>query len=103
MQRVLADVIFDRGEYERALQIYARAYALLGRRLGGYGKRTFTDELNMLARRIERLAEEDAQRAMEWCHKLRTLWSDPTIPIQQRDALIAMCDVHETNILWNLS
>lgn len=103
MQRVLADVIFDRGEYERALEIYARAYALLGRRLGGYGKRTFTDELNMLARRIERLAEEDAQRAMEWCHKLRTLWSDPTIPIQQRDALIAMCDVHETNILWNLS
>ncbi len=102
IQRVLADVAFKRREYDKALKIYANAYSLLGRRLGGYGRRTFTEELDMLAERIEQLGREDPKRALQWCHALREAWSDEMEPIMQRHALIAMCDVHETKIRWNL-
>jgi hypothetical protein len=55
---VLADLAYEEQRYDEALDLYAKAYLLLGGRKAGYGKRTFDDELQELARRIERLPRD---------------------------------------------
>jgi tetratricopeptide (TPR) repeat protein len=98
MQRVLGDLAFEEQRYDDALAIYAQAYALLSRREGGYGRRTFNDELQMLARRIDYLAQDHPELSIQWCQYLREQWKDESLPILHRQRLVAMCDVREISI-----
>jgi len=102
MKRVLADLAFEAKRYDEALEIYAEAYASLGGRLGGYGRRTFSDELDLLAQRIIRLAQEHPREAINWCQELRKRWVDESRPIMQRDTLVSMCDIRGVEIKLHL-
>ncbi len=93
MQRVLADVAFDLGDYDRAVKIYAEAYAALGKRAGGYGKRKFSDELAWLGQRMDAMAEKDVKKTIDSCNFLMEYWSDDSRPINRRDELISFCDI----------
>jgi hypothetical protein len=95
LQRVLGDLAFDEGRYDDALRIYAGAYALLSKRQGGYGRRTFGDELNMLTERIDQLAEHDPQQAIEWCDTLSDYWSKADLVTTRRKTMLSRCKIHK--------
>ncbi len=93
MQRVLADIAYDMSDYDRAFQLYKTAYAGLGSRSGGYGKRKFSDELDLLAQKLIVLAQTNPQQVIRWCKDFRRAWSDHEI--LRSDELLTMCDVCE--------
>ncbi|MBN1874606.1 MAG: ATP-binding protein [Anaerolineae bacterium] len=102
MLRVVADVAFEQEDYEKVLVTYAEAYALLGGRLGGYGRRTFAQELDLLVDKIKRLATRDKQLALDWYRKLREYWSDENRHIMRRNELISVCDINEIDLKWQI-
>lgn len=93
--RVCGDVAFQLQRYAEAWKTYAHSYALLSKRLGGYGRRTFADELNMLATKIDQLGDQDPALAIQWCQDFRAYWSDKNRQILRRDTLLNMCSIHE--------
>jgi tetratricopeptide (TPR) repeat protein len=102
MQRVLADIAFEQKRYDEAMYIYAEAYATLGKRTGGYGKRTFLDEVETLSQKIGQLAKENPEEAYKWCDHFLDYWSDESRTIMRRDELISMCSVHRIEITIQL-
>jgi len=103
MQRVLGELAFEEERYEDALEIFGQAYTLLSTREGGYGRRSFDDELEMLRRRIDVLARKTPAYAVEWCQHLRGVWSDPQRPIKRRQRLLSMCNVQEAKARLRLA
>jgi len=102
MLRVVGDMYFDQNNYDQARETYAQAYSLLGKRLGGYGRRTFEDELRSLETRIRKLAQNPDTKdiALEWCGYFKWCWSDAQI--MQTSALVGMCNLLETEIKFGL-
>lgn len=94
IRRVLGDLAFEQKRYQEAMIIYADAYATLGMRTGGYGKRTFLDEIKSLSERISVLAQEDPKEALRWCEYFQEYWTDPSRVIMRKDELVSMNDVH---------
>jgi tetratricopeptide (TPR) repeat protein len=103
LQRVLGDIAFDQQRYDDAMKIYAEAYAQLGMRSGGYGRRTFLDEIDSLSDRIKMLAGSDVKAALYWCDYLREFWSDETKQLTRRDELVSLCDVNRIEIELKLN
>ena len=101
MERVVADLLFDEGQYNEARDMYGHAYATLGSRAGGYGRRTFFDELARLAQRIDGLAEKRPDVARDWCNTLEELWSRETI--MRQDELLNMLSLRRIQIKLNTS
>ena len=93
MNRVLGDLAYAEGRFDDALRHYAEAFALLGGRYAGYGRRTFRDELGALEKNIDALPP---QQAIEWCDELEAYWSDPQRDIQRREELLSACRIHRT-------
>lgn len=85
MERLLGDLAFEEERYDDALKLYARAFGRLGGRRGGYGRRTFADELVDLGARIERLPP---LTALAWCSYLEQQWSDPQQNALEPDELL---------------
>ncbi len=102
MQRVLGDVAFEQKRFEDAKKIYAKAYATLGRRTGGYGKRTFLDEVESLSQKIKQLAQENPREALKWCNYFLDYFTDETRPIMRRDELVSMCSVNKIELQLQL-
>jgi simple sugar transport system substrate-binding protein len=99
MLKVEADVFFDEGNYQSAKELYIQAYKLLGIRKGGYGKRTFDDELLALQVRIvEHLGREDPNLALDWCQELKARWGEMKPPFAWQDDLIDICSLCERRI-----
>lgn len=89
--RLLGDLAYAEGRFDQALRHYKQAYALLGGRYAGYGRRTLQDELDALAMRIEGLP---ARAALAWCDALEEVWSSPRRDIRNREALLSICRIH---------
>ena len=98
MQRVLGDVAFSEKKYEKAMKIYASAYAELGKRSGGFGVRGFQDEINFLSEKIKTLSGENPQEALQWCDYLLEYWSDEKLPLLRRDELVSLCELKKIEI-----
>jgi ABC-type sugar transport system substrate-binding protein/tetratricopeptide (TPR) repeat protein len=98
--RVLADVAFAEQDYEKAKKLYADAYALLGRRTAGYGKRNFNQELQHIEDCILHIANMDnqPQTALDWCKYFKKYWTDRQGEILQAEGLITKCTMLETKI-----
>lgn len=95
MDRVEADTYFDEQNYETAKDLYFRAYKFLGLRKGGYGRRTFDDELQSLETRIvDRLGRTNQDLAIQWCQDLRERWKNVSAntPMPWKDDLLDLCD-----------
>jgi tetratricopeptide (TPR) repeat protein len=93
MQKILGDVAFEQKRYENAREIYAEAFPALTLRTGGYGQKTFLSELDGLSERIDALALENKELAIEWCGWLASKWADDSRPILRRDDLVSLCSV----------
>lgn len=99
IQRLEADLFFDEQRYAEALPLYKQAYAVLGTRRGGYGTRTFDDELNALKERIvQRLALQNKDLALSWCRDLRETWNILPATTQWKKDLVCLCDECEIAI-----
>jgi hypothetical protein len=85
------------------MQRYAEAYALLGRRTAGYGRRTFSQELDHIEESILYLAdnENQPQAALEWCKYFKNYWTERIGDIMQAEGLITKCTMLETKIRLN--
>jgi tetratricopeptide (TPR) repeat protein len=93
LQKVLADIAFYQGDYDRAFPLYKVAYAGLGSRSGGYGKRKFSDELEQLTEKINQLSHSNPRQVIRWCQDFREAWTNSDI--LRKDELITLCDVCE--------
>lgn len=68
--RLLAQVYFDEGDYDRALDNYTEALTQIGRH-GGYGKYRFDRELEALRERMAKLPKEIVST---WCDRFIERW-----------------------------
>lgn len=74
VEHVLANLLFDEGLIDQALDFYARSYLGLAQRTGGYGPLTFADECQQLENRILLLSQRSVLTALEWCEILEERW-----------------------------
>lgn len=71
MRRILADVAFDRCEYKKAFEFYAKGIAIMSQH-GGWGRYNFGRELQNLETRIKSLSNDEVNN---WIDKLVDYWS----------------------------
>ncbi len=93
MLKVLADLSYEQGDYERSLLLYAQAFTNLSGRAAGYGRRTFQDERKELEQRIvEDLAVKNLKLAENWVDYLRDYFEKTNISQRQKIILTSFCD-----------
>lgn len=93
MQRLLGDLAYAEQRFDTALEHYADAFSQLGGRVGGYGLKTFDDELYELGERIDALPPH---QATEWCNTLERCWK-PIANMSHQGALLGFCLIHRKN------
>lgn len=72
MNRIQAELAFENGEYDKALDFYAKGLAQIDEH-GGYGVYSIEQELEKLAEKLDRLPND---KAKEWLDNLKKVWSN---------------------------
>jgi hypothetical protein len=99
----LANLAYDKKEYEDALSLFIAAFLSLEKPTVGYGLPNFTNELESLENRIDRLGQSDPRLALSWCRELVQIWSDADRSERLRDEMISKMQILATELDWRLA
>lgn len=86
MERILADIAFDAGNYDKAIGLYADGLVEIGYH-GGYGRYSLRNELMRLGNRMDTL---QPHAVIEWCDKLFARWKQEQLETR-RPEMAAFC------------
>ena len=87
IRRILAEVAFERQEYETSLNYFSEGLTLIAQH-GGYGVWGVQEELDLLKQRIQGLPPE---MVPEWINRLRTYWKKQK-PVEKYAVMLQWCD-----------
>jgi hypothetical protein len=87
MRRILADIAFEKKEYETSCNLYAEGLALI-RQHGGYGVWLIDRELESLEQKLQMLPPEIAR---EWGVRLKEYWGKQK-PEEKYAKMVSWCD-----------
>ncbi len=87
IRRILADVFFQKGEYDKSFYNYANGLALIAQH-GGYGRYSIQRELESLKKKLATLTPHVA---IDWCRKFKEQWEKQE-PQEKYAVLVSWCD-----------
>lgn len=82
----MADLRFDQGDYDAALQTYGEAYAKVAKQ-SGYATYLLTGRLRTLEERFHRLLSSKAKEVIAWCDYLTQVWTRASVSDVHPDML----------------
>jgi tetratricopeptide (TPR) repeat protein len=85
MYRLRGDALFLKKEYDKAFEMYGKAYPLIYQRKSGEGSYGFMEEQKILEEKMRKLSSELARHYYEY---LRSTWATS----EQNNKLVSWCD-----------